>query len=115
MEDDKRETKQRNTLAFLGRIVLGFSALTLLVILALYFEDALDITDLHTIICVFIIISGIFIGGILTKMYSFEQGPIVLSQGFFMVASAWIIVSLIAAIPFMAVSPEQGRLEPYKA
>jgi len=115
MENDKREAKRRNTLAFLGRIIFGFSILTILDILALFFEGAINIHDLVTFVCVFLILLNFIIGGILTKLYSFEQGPIVLSEGFFMVALAWVTVSLIASLPFIALSPEHGRLEPYKA
>lgn len=115
MENDKREAKQRNTLAFLGRVILGFSILTILDVVALFFEGALDTHDFVTLVCLFLIILSLVLGAILTKFYSFEQGPIVLSEGFFIVGMAWITVSLIASLPFIALSPEHGRLEPYKA
>ncbi|MCD6156832.1 MAG: TrkH family potassium uptake protein [Euryarchaeota archaeon] len=123
MEGANRGVKERrnNVLAFLGRVTLGFSLIILIEFFMMAFESAwikeplINVHDPTTDIVLLVELAAILIGLFLTRTYMFETTPITISDGFFMVALAWLVVSLLASIPYLAVSFPQARLEPYKA
>ena len=78
-------------------------------------EPLINVHDPTTDIVLLVELAAILIGLFLTRTYMFETTPITISDGFFMVALAWLVVSLLASIPYLAVSLPQARLEPYKA
>ena len=102
-------------------MTLGFSMIILLELLMMLLESIwinkplININDLITDVTLVIEVLAIIVGALLTRLYMFETAPITVSDGFFMVALAWLVVSLLASIPYLLVSLPYARLEPYKA